>query len=284
MMRLRRLSVLACTVLLLSACARSGPPAPVEIRGVGAGEVRPGIQGSMSQTSPSPVMGGAYAPPPGYGASRSSIEAQSLGAEPNDPYSQSARGVTAPPPAPYSPSQPQPPLQSSPPPAQTTASQPEQPQSLVPPANPTTAPAAVTSPQAAAPSTAPADQGSGEFGWPLRGRLISGYGLKPDGQKNEGLNIAAPMGTSVFASKAGTVAYAGNELRGFGSMVLVRHTGGMFSVYAHLDQISVSKGDSVAKGQVVGTVGQSGGMTEPQLHFEIRQNSTPQDPMRYLGR
>lgn len=280
MMRLRRLSALACTVLLLAACARSGPPAPVEIRGVGAGEVRPGS--GASHTSPSPVMGGTYAPPPGYGASRGSIEAQSLGAEPNDPYSQSAHGGTvAPaqlgqiPPAstPYSQPQPQPPY-----------SAPGQPQPLVPSANPATAPAAVTSPQAAAPSTAPADQGSGEFGWPLRGRLISGYGLKPDGQKNEGLNIAAPMGTSVFASKAGTVAYAGNELRGFGSMVLVRHTGGMFSVYAHLDQISVSKGATVTKGQVVGTVGQSGGMTEPQLHFEIRQNSTPQDPMRYLGR
>lgn len=280
MMRLRRLSVLACTVLLLAACARSGPPAPVEIRGVGAGEVRPGS--GASQTSPSPVMGGTYAPPPGYGASRGGIEAQSLGTEPNDPYSQSARGGTvAPaqlgqiPPAstPYSQPQPQPPY-----------SVPGQPQPLVPSANPATAPAAVTSPQAAAPSTAPADQGSGEFGWPLRGRLISGYGLKPDGQKNEGLNIAAPMGTSVFASRAGTVAYAGNELRGFGSMVLVRHTGGMFSVYAHLDQISVSKGATVTKGQVVGTVGQSGGMTEPQLHFEIRQNSTPQDPMRYLGR
>jgi murein DD-endopeptidase MepM/ murein hydrolase activator NlpD len=255
MMRLRRFSALACAVLLLAACARSGPPAPVEIRGVGAGEVRPGS--GASQMSPPPVLGGTYAPPPGYGASRGGIEAQSLG-EPNDPYSQSARGGTVapaqlgqiPPAASTYP-------QSQPYPLQTAPAQSGQPQQLSPPpGNPTTAPAAVTSPQAAAPSTAPADQGSGEFGWPLRGRLISGYGLKPDGQKNEGLNIAAPMGTSVLASRAGTVAYAGNELRGFGSMVLVRHTGGMFTVYAHLDQISVSKGATVTKGQVVGTVGQ----------------------------
>lgn len=302
MMSPRRLSVLVCSVLLLAACGRSGPPAPVEMRGIGSGETRPGAYSSASQTSPdspSPVMGGTYTPPPGYGHSgSSSIQAQSLGAEPNDPYSQ--QGV-APQPgqiAPITPPQSTYPQSTYP---QSTSPQPvgssngsiqgqqqlgqlstAVPQQTTPqsaPANTMTQP--TTPPQTANAATS---QGTGDFGWPLRGRLISGFGPKPDGQKNEGLNIAAPLGTSVYASKDGTVAYAGNELRGFGNMVLVRHTAGKFTVYAHLDQISVNKGDSVHKGQVVGTVGQSGGMTEPQLHFEVRQGSTPQDPMQYLSR
>lgn len=279
-MKLHRFTVLTCAVLLLAACARSGPPAPVEMRGVGSGEVRPGSYGSASHSasSPEPVMGGTYTPPPGYGStSGSSIQAQSLG-EPNDPYSQAAaapaNGQS------IAPATPQP-LGTYP---QGTAPQNQQQVLGTMPSTTATPPAMTSTPPNSAAPTATEVQGSGEFGWPLRGRLISGYGPKPDGQKNEGLNIAAPLGTSVFASKDGTVAYAGNELRGFGNMVLVRHSGGMFTVYAHLDQISVSKGAAITKGQVVGTVGQSGGMTEPQLHFEVRQNSTPQDPMRYLGR
>lgn len=280
----RRLSVLVCSVLMLAACARSGPPAPVEIRGIGSGETRPGVYGSASRTSPdTPVTNGTYTPPPGYGRSgSSSIQAQSLGPEPNDPYSQQGTapqsGQIAPITSP----------QSTYP--QSTYPQSAQPQQLgqLSTALPQqTTPSAAASPAAVPPSAASAaapSQGTGDFGWPLRGRLISGFGPKPDGQKNEGLNIAAPLGTSVYASKDGTVAYAGNELRGFGNMVLVRHTAGKFTVYAHLDQISVNKGDSVRKGQVVGTVGQSGGMTEPQLHFEVRQGSTPQDPMQYLSR
>lgn len=291
--------VILVSVLALAACTREGPPAPVEVRGIGSGETSPsmaGTSGNSSYNNPAPVMGGTYTPPPGYGNTPSSsygstsVQAQTLG-EPNDAYAQAAQNVHMNPPPPTS--------GSTPSPDSVRVNQPGQPQVLgtmsantpvsrgVPVQSDASPPAAPVAPASAAPATvaaAPADQGTGAYGWPLRGHLISGFGPKNGGQANDGLNIASPLGTQVLASKDGTVAYAGNELRGFGNMVLVRHSGGMFTVYAHLDQIMVSKDASVTRGQVVGTVGQSGGVSEPQLHFEIRRGSTPQDPMKYLSR
>jgi murein DD-endopeptidase MepM/ murein hydrolase activator NlpD len=120
---------------------------------------------------------------------------------------------------------------------------------------------------------------SADFRWPARGRVISGFG---GGGGNEGINIAVPEGTPVKAAEAGTVAYAGSEVKGYGNLVLIRHDNGFVSAYAHNGEISVKRGDKVKRGQVVAKSGQSGNVTSPQLHFEIRKGSTPVDPIPHL--
>ncbi|NIX77248.1 M23 family metallopeptidase [Microvirga terricola] len=121
---------------------------------------------------------------------------------------------------------------------------------------------------------------SGEFRWPARGRVIAGFGA--DGG-NEGINIAVPEGTPVKAAEAGTVTYAGSEVKGYGNLVLIRHENGYVSAYAHNGSLSVKRGEQVKRGQVIATSGQSGNVTSPQLHFEIRKGSTPVDPLKHLG-
>lgn len=118
---------------------------------------------------------------------------------------------------------------------------------------------------------------------PVRGRVISGYGPKPGGLHNDGINIAAARGSAVRAAENGVVVYAGNELRGYGNLLLVRHADGWMTAYAHNDTLRVGRGDKVAKGQVIATVGSSGNVAEPQLHFEIRRGSQAVDPMPLLG-
>lgn len=120
------------------------------------------------------------------------------------------------------------------------------------------------------------------FDWPLHGTTLQGFGTKPDGQRNDGVNIAAAKGTPVKAAEGGNVAYVGSEVRGMGNLVLVSHAGGYVTAYAHLDRASVTKGAPVRKGQTIGTVGQSGGVSQPQLHFEIRQRNKPVDPAALL--
>ena len=122
------------------------------------------------------------------------------------------------------------------------------------------------------------------FLWPLEGRVISGFGAKPGGKHNDGINIAVPVGSEVRASKSGVVAYAGNELRGYGNLVLIRHDGGWMTAYAHNDSLLVGKGDVVRRGQVISRSGRSGGVSRPQAHFEIRHDGEPQDPLRLLTR
>ena len=116
------------------------------------------------------------------------------------------------------------------------------------------------------------------FLWPLEGRVISGFGSKPGGKHNDGINIAAPVGSEIRASRNGVVAYAGNELRGYGNLVLIRHDGGWMTAYAHNDSLLVGKGDVVRRGQVISRSGKSGGVSRPQSHFEIRRDGEPQDP------
>jgi murein DD-endopeptidase MepM/ murein hydrolase activator NlpD len=123
---------------------------------------------------------------------------------------------------------------------------------------------------------------AGNFRWPVRGRIISGFGDKANGQNNDGINIAAPEGTPFKAAEDGVVAYAGNELKGFGNLVLVRHSNGYVTAYAHASEVSVKRGDTVRRGQVIGKTGQTGSVGSPQLHFEVRKGSTPVDPMSYL--
>jgi murein DD-endopeptidase MepM/ murein hydrolase activator NlpD len=121
-----------------------------------------------------------------------------------------------------------------------------------------------------------------EFRWPARGHIVQSFGEK-GGVKSDGINIALPEGTPVKAAESGVVAYAGNELKGYGNLVLIRHDNGFVSAYANNGDIKVKKGDVIRRGQVVATSGQTGNVTSPQLHFELRKGSTPVDPMQYLS-
>jgi murein DD-endopeptidase MepM/ murein hydrolase activator NlpD len=121
------------------------------------------------------------------------------------------------------------------------------------------------------------------FRWPVRGRVIAGFGPKPNGLQNDGINLAVPEGTPVKAAEDGVVAYAGNELKGYGNLVLVRHSNGFVTAYAHASEIVVKRGDTVKRGQVIAKSGQTGSVTAPQLHFEIRKGATPVDPSQYLN-
>ena len=124
--------------------------------------------------------------------------------------------------------------------------------------------------------------GAPQFRWPVRGRVITGFGAKPNGQQNDGINLAVPEGTAVRAAEDGVVAYAGNELKGYGNLILVRHSNGFVTAYAHASEIMVKRNDPVRRGQVIAKSGQSGTVTTPQLHFEIRKGSAPVDPSQYL--
>jgi hypothetical protein len=141
--------------------------------------------------------------------------------------------------------------------------------SAVPPAAPAAAPQAAAEPESDKP----------EFRWPARGRIIQGFKVGA----NEGINIALPEGTSVKAAEAGVVAYAGNELKGYGNLVLIRHPNGFVSAYANNGEISVKRGETVKRGQAIAKSGQTGNVSSPQLHFELRKGSTPVDPTEYLA-
>jgi len=125
--------------------------------------------------------------------------------------------------------------------------------------------------------------GSAGFRWPVRGRIVTAFGAKPNGQQNDGINIAVPEGTPVKAAEEGEVAYAGNELKGYGNLILVRHPNGFVTAYAHASELLVKRGDKVKRGQVIAKSGRTGNISAPQLHFEIRKGSTPVDPMSHLG-
>lgn len=132
---------------------------------------------------------------------------------------------------------------------------------------------------------APLDTKSGgqpRFRWPVRGRVIAGFGPKRDGAHNDGINLAVPMGTSVHAAEDGVVAYAGNELKGYGNLILVRHSDNWVSAYAHSSKILVKRGQRIRRGQVIAKAGQTGGVAKPQLHFELRRGSRPVDPVKHL--
>ena len=119
-----------------------------------------------------------------------------------------------------------------------------------------------------------------EFRWPARGRVIQGFSGRGG---SEGINIALPEGTPVKAAEGGTVAYAGSELKGYGNLVLIRHDNGFVSAYAHNSELAVKRGERVTRGQTIAKSGQTGNVTTPQLHFELRKGSTPVDPMQHLS-
>jgi murein DD-endopeptidase MepM/ murein hydrolase activator NlpD len=137
--------------------------------------------------------------------------------------------------------------------------------------------------QPVAQPTASAAHGGGSFAWPVRGHILEGFGAGPEGTHNDGINIAAPRGAPVEAADAGVVAYAGNELRGYGNLLLIKHPGGWITAYAHCDAILVKPGQKVTRGQVIARVGASGNVSTPQLHFELRRGNKPVDPRGYLS-
>ncbi|MGE0743611.1 MAG: peptidoglycan DD-metalloendopeptidase family protein [Rhodospirillales bacterium] len=143
-------------------------------------------------------------------------------------------------------------------------------------------PAPEPQPPAAVQPSQPAGAG-GRFLWPLEGKVVVGYGPQPGGLHNDGINISADRGTPVRAADDGMVAYAGNELGGFGNLLLIKHADGWLTAYAHNEEILVKIGDTVRRGQMVARVGSSGSANAPQLHFEIRRGERPVDPVPLLA-
>jgi murein DD-endopeptidase MepM/ murein hydrolase activator NlpD len=179
-----------------------------------------------------------------------------------------------------------PPLQAAPQPVQAPV------QLSNPAPTPIDPPAPVQSAQLEPPPPAKAPSGDplptlkpdSPFVWPVDGKIVSKFGPAKDNLRNDGINIAAPVGAPVKASAGGVVAYAGNELRGFGNMVLLRHEDGWVTAYAHNSSLLVQKGDKVAQGQTIARVGSSGNVDTPQLHFELRRGTKAVDPLKVLTR
>lgn len=140
-----------------------------------------------------------------------------------------------------------------------------------------TAPARTVAPELATPGR------TGGFLAPVTGRIIADFGSQADGRKNDGVNIAAPKGAPVRAAADGAVVYAGGALQGYGNLILLRHSDGWVTAYAHLDRILAKRGSRVVRGQAIGAVGSTGGVSTPQLHFEMRRNNQAVDPKGRLA-
>lgn len=252
----------------------SAPPMPGSPTSVPSA-ARPSVAGSAPSVAP-PSVAQPTGTPSGQGRLVARIEAPSAVTQPG--RSPSNAGTAIPPaPAGMPPVPAQPPLpvdagevqpEATPPPDDSEVAQPE---GVAPPT------------QTAGPIAPPPPRTGGLFSWPTVGKLISGYGPSAGGMHNDGINIVAPLGTPVTAAEAGVVAYAGNELRGFGNLLLVRHQGGWMTAYAHNNELLVKRGQKVARGQMIARVGRTGNVEQPQLHFEIRKGTDAIDPMKFLG-
>ncbi|VAW17458.1 Lipoprotein NlpD [hydrothermal vent metagenome] len=144
-------------------------------------------------------------------------------------------------------------------------------------------PAAASNPaQSSGPLAEPPVRASSQFRWPVRGRLIARFGPQADGRRNDGVNISVPEGTSVKAAENGVVAYAGNELKGYGNLVLIRHSGDWVTAYAHNSEILVERGTTVKRGQIIAKAGKTGSVSKPQVHFQVRKGAKAVDPLTYL--
>jgi murein DD-endopeptidase MepM/ murein hydrolase activator NlpD len=130
---------------------------------------------------------------------------------------------------------------------------------------------------------APDPMSGNSFRWPVKGRVIAGFGTKPDGGHNDGIDVAVPQGTSVKAAENGVVAYSGNELKGYGNLVLIRHANNWVSAYANNEELLVKRGDKVRRGQIIAKAGATGAVSQPQVHFELRKGSRPVDPTKYMS-
>lgn len=145
------------------------------------------------------------------------------------------------------------------------------------------APKEISSNSDEAPPSAPEGTNLPTFRWPVRGKVIVSYGSTTTGKANDGINIAVPIDTPVKAAEDGVVVYSGSELKGYGILVLVRHSNGYVTAYGYLSELLVKRGDTIKRGDVIAKSGSSGGVASPQLHFEIRKGTIPVDPLRFLN-
>ncbi len=137
---------------------------------------------------------------------------------------------------------------------------------------------------ATATDATPANAQPTKLRWPVKGRVVQGFGARADGSHNDGLDIAVPAGTEVAAAEGGVVAYAGNEVKSYGNLILIRHDNGWVTAYAYNDKLLVQRGDRVKRGQSIAKAGKTGAADQPQVHFEVRVGSKPVDPVGYLDR
>jgi murein DD-endopeptidase MepM/ murein hydrolase activator NlpD len=131
-------------------------------------------------------------------------------------------------------------------------------------------------------SAAPESTGIGKYRWPVRGQVIASYGANVNGNRNDGIDISVPQGTPIKAAENGVVIYAGNGLKELGNTVLVRHDDGTVTVYGNADTLSVTRGQKIQRGQTVAVSGMSGDVKQPQVHFEVRKDASPVNPMTFL--
>jgi murein DD-endopeptidase MepM/ murein hydrolase activator NlpD len=131
-------------------------------------------------------------------------------------------------------------------------------------------------------TAAPAGTGIDQFRWPVQGRVVKRYGEKAGARRSDGLDISVPRGTPVKAAENGVVIYAGDGLKEFGNTVLVKHDNGLVTVYGHADALKVKRGATVKRGEEIATAGVSGDTNTPMVHFEVRKDSAPVDPAKYL--
>jgi murein DD-endopeptidase MepM/ murein hydrolase activator NlpD len=242
--------------------ATAGPAPPVAIAAL-----PPPTVATVTPTPP-------RTPPPTSAASE--LPAPATLAPPRPPSESSASGTLAPPSRAVGSAELTPPERVAPPQSPAPSSLAQEPAGFVAHPKPATLPAAIAT------ATPPA-RGNGAFVWPVRGHIVEAFGSGPDGTHNDGINIAAPRGSPVQAVDGGVVAYAGNELRGYGNLILIKHPEGWISAYAHCDLILVKRGQKVARGQVIARVGSTGNVNSPQLHFELRHGDKPVDPRAYLA-
>lgn len=263
------------------------PPPPISSSSAstsgrfGATPLPPPGPASQAAAPPSPVAPGEkplppvkpVPPPPAPAAAPPPVAVPAPAAPPPAVASAPPTRLEPPPPPP-----PPPPAPKSPPPAPAAApAPPPEPEEAPPAAVESASPAAVAAiVQSHKPPTAPL------FTWPVRGTVVSTFGPAAGGTHNDGINISAPEGAEVDAAESGIVAYAGNELKGFGNLLLIKHADGWVTAYAHNKELLVAKGDHVRRGQAIAKVGATGGVTKPQLHFELRQKTTAVDPLDHL--
>ena len=133
-------------------------------------------------------------------------------------------------------------------------------------------------------SQSPIETPSGRFIWPVSGKMLQGFGPMANGQRSDGLHISAPEGAPIRAADAGSVVYAGDDLPGYGNLVLVKHEGGWITAYANARRILVKEGAKVGKGDVIAEVGATGRAKQAGLHFELRKGPRPVDPLPALPR
>lgn len=280
----------------------SAPPQPISSVPVASTASQPGAAIEVAPLAPPPPASSQQATPAPTVIVPSAPASTVTAPHPVQPATTPAPATSAPTPitpavpAPITPkpqdsvpAKVEPPVPVVPPPAQTAASpevaKPTEPATPVPSVEP---PAAPSTPKVQGDTVAvlptPPARGGRTFQWPVTGRVIATYGEMGSGLRNDGLNIAANKGTPIRAAENGVVVYAGDEIKGFGNLLLIRHADGFTTAYAHCDALLVNRGDTIRRGQVIARVGDTGHVSKPQLHFEIRKGTQAVDPQEYLSR